>query len=174
MSTLPLRQKLTAIAKSQVGVREEPKNSNTGGMVRKYQSATSLDGTGWPWCAAFVCWCIREWGKYPDVLEALRMTAGQFEAWRPKTAVAYGFDGWALRNGLLLHNENVHPGGLVLHTGDIVTYDFSHIGLIETDKADTLHTIEGNTDEAGGREGGGVYQKRRPRSQVRTIIRILP
>ncbi|RYD38976.1 MAG: CHAP domain-containing protein [Verrucomicrobiaceae bacterium] len=174
MPTLPLRQKLISIARSQIGVREEPRNSNSGGMVRKYQSATTLDGTGWPWCAAFVCWAIREWGKYPDVREALRMSAAEFEKWRPKTAAAYGFDGWAKKRGLLVHSENANPGGLILHTGDIVTYDFSHVGLIETDRGDTLHTIEGNTDAAGSREGGGVYQKRRDRKLARTIIRILP
>lgn len=176
MSTLSLRQKLTAIAKREAGVRETPKNSNTSPRVREFQAATDLNGSGWPWCAAFVCWCLCEWGKDPEVLRALNMTATQFEKWRPKTAAAYGFDDWARKNGLLVVDENKEPGKLVLHTGDIVTYDFSHIGLIydDTEGGKVMHTIEGNTDEAGGREGGGVYLKTRARSLARSIIRILP
>lgn len=176
MSTLNLRQKFTAIAKREVGVREVPKDSNSGPRVREFQAATNLGGTAWPWCAAFVCWCIREWGKNPDVLKALNMTPAQFEKWRPKTAAAYGFDDWARKNRLQVVDENKEPGKLVLHTGDIVTYDFSHIGIIDTDTdgGSILHTIEGNTDEAGSREGGGVYLKTRARSLARTIIRLLP
>lgn len=176
MSTLALRQKLVDIAKSQEGVREVPKDSNTGAMVREYQAATNLQGTGWPWCAAFVCWCVREWGKDPEVLSAMGMDREAFARWRPQTAAAYGFDAWARSKGLLVIDENRQPGTATLHTGDIVTYDFSHVGILETDTdgGSVLHTIEGNTDSAGSREGGGVYRKIRPRSQARTIIRLLP
>lgn len=181
MSTLPLRQKLVDIAKREVGVRETPKDSNRGPRVHEYQDSTDLNGSGWPWCAAFVCWCIREWGKEAEVLAALNLTASKFEQWRPKTAAAYGFDEWARSRGLMVVNENQNVprtglGNLILHTGDIVTYDFSHVGIIDTDTdgGSILHTIEGNTDEAGSREGGGVYQKTRARELARTIIRLLP
>lgn len=181
MSTTATRQKFVDIAKSQVGVREVPRDSNTGAMIREYQAATNLNGTGWPWCAAFVCWCVRDWGKDPEVLAALKMDAPRFEQWRPKTAAAYGFDGWALSRGLMVVNENQNVtrtglGNLILHTGDIVTYDFSHVGIIydDTEGGRLMHTIEGNTDEAGSREGGGVYLKTRARSLARTIIRLLP
>lgn len=173
MSTLAIRQRLVDIAKGQVGVREVPRNSNSGAMVREYQAATNLKGTGWPWCAAFVCWCIREWGKDKDVLRALKMNAAEFERTRPKTAAAYGFDEWARGTLIQVFDENEQPGAITLHAGDIVTYDFSHVGIIDTDKGDTLFTIEGNTDDAGSREGGGVYAKTRARSLARTVIRIL-
>jgi hypothetical protein len=172
--SLPLRQKLIALAIAEVGVREVPRNSNCGPRVLQYQRATNLTGTGWPWCAAFVCWCIREWGRDPAVLDALKLTPDTFAVWRPRTAAAYGFHEWAERRGLTIFDENENPGAATLHTGDIITFDASHIGLLQDDTAKTIHTIEGNTDEAGTREGGGVYAKTRPRSQLRKVIRLLP
>jgi hypothetical protein len=174
MSTLPLRQKLIDIATAQVGVREVPRNSNTGPQVLQYQRATNLGGTGWPWCAAFVCWCLREWGRDPEVLDALKLTPDTFAAWRPRTAAAYGFHEWAAKRNLTIFDENENPGEATLHTGDIVTFDTSHIGLLRGDANTTIYTIEGNTDEAGSREGGGVYKKSRPRPYLRKVIRLLP
>ena len=172
--SLPLRQKLIAIATAEVGVREVPRNSNRGPRVLEYQRATNLSGTGWPWCAAFVCWCIREWGRDPAVLDALKLTPDTFAVWRPRTAAAYGFHEWAERRDLTIFDENENPGEATLHTGDIITFDTSHIGLLQDDTAQTIYTIEGNTDEAGAREGGGVYAKSRPRSHLRKVIRLLP
>jgi hypothetical protein len=173
MSTLILRQKLIEIAKSEVGVTETPRNSNTGTRVLEYQRATNLEGTGWPYCAAFVCWCIREWGQLPEVRDALKMTVEEFASWRPKTAAAYGFHEWAEKRNLTVFDENSNPGEAILHAADIVTFDFSHIGLVENDQGNVLLTVEGNTDASGSREGGGVYAKTRPRSLARKFIRLL-
>ena len=45
------------VALAEVGTTEVPLGSNSGPRVRQYQASTSLGGTGWPWCAAFVEWC---------------------------------------------------------------------------------------------------------------------
>lgn len=171
MSTFALRQKLIAIATKEIGTVEIGA-SNTGVRVRQYQAATSLDGTNWPWCAAFVSWCVREWLKDAEVRAALKLTSAvAVEAWRPKLAAAYGFHQWAEDRGLLVMDDS--PGN-VLHTGDIVTYDFSHVGIVVTDEENVIHTIEGNTDGGGGRDGGGVWAKTRQRSLARKFIRMLP
>lgn len=174
MSTYPLRQRLVEIATNEVGVMEVPKNSNTGQRVVEYQRATNLEGTHWPYCAAYVCWCIREWGKDKEVLAAFRMTPGEFDRWRPKTAAAYGFHQWAEDKGLLVIDENKEPGVHILHTADIVTFDFSHCGILDTDNGNVLYTREGNTDAGGSRDGGGVWAKQRARSLARKFIRLLP
>jgi hypothetical protein len=49
-------------AESQVGTTESPLGSNRGARVQSYQSSTALGGTGWPWCAAFVCWVWQQAG----------------------------------------------------------------------------------------------------------------
>ena len=53
---------LIGIAEQEVGVREQPPGSNTGPRVRAFQAVTELGGTGWPWCAAFIEWCLERAG----------------------------------------------------------------------------------------------------------------
>lgn len=176
-STLHLRQKLVVIAESQLGVVEIPKNSNTGPDIIKYQRATTLDGTGWPYCAAFVCWCIREWLKDPEVYEAIAVlykikNPKQMEQWRPKTAAAFGLKDWAEMRGVKIFNDSSRN---ILHTADIVTFDFSHTGILYNDHKTKIYSIDGNTSpDSRNNEGGGVYRKERERSVARNFLRILP
>ena len=58
--------KVLRVAEAELGVTEEPPGSNTGPSVRQYQQATSLPGTGWPWCAAFVEWVWEQAGVSTD------------------------------------------------------------------------------------------------------------
>lgn len=57
-----LAEKIIDYAEAQVGVTEVPMGSNRGPKVEHYQSETTLGGTGWPWCAAFVCDCWKHGG----------------------------------------------------------------------------------------------------------------
>jgi hypothetical protein len=168
MSTLPIRQKLIDIARREVGVKEVGRN--TGKRVREYQAATNLEGTGWPWCAAFVCWCVREWGKDKDVLAALKMTPAQFDKWRPRTAAAFGLEDWARKKGLEVLDADDKPN---LRTGDILTFDTSHTGFVADDAKGVIQTIEGNTGASGGRDGDGVWDKSRNFKESRKFIRLL-
>ena len=118
-----------------------------------------------------MCWCIREWGKDPEVLKALNKTPAQFEKWRPKTAAAFGFEDWAMKSGLLVMTDSQQND---LKTGDLMVFDSSHIGIVETDKGVKVFTIEGNTGPSGGHDGDGVWQKVRNRKEARSFIRILP
>jgi hypothetical protein len=168
LSTLAVRHRLIDIARGEVGVRE--KGNNTGPRVKEYQAATNLAGTGWFWCAAFVGWCIREWGKEPATLAALGFTKKQqFEVWRPKTAGAWAYEDWARQKGL-----QVLPEDAPLRDGDIMIFDMHHIGIVVTDQDNVITTIEGNTNSAGSRDGGGVMQKQRSRSMAKCFIRLLP
>ena len=172
MSTYPIRQKLIDIARREVGTLEVGRN--TGKRVRQYQASTALASqspTGWPWCAAFVCWTILQWGKDPEVLAALKKTPAQFERWRPKTAAAFGLEDWGRKNGLLVMDADDKP---TLHSGDIITYDMSHTGLVADDDGIRILAIEGNTGAAGGRDGDGVWEKTRNFKEARRFIRILP
>lgn len=164
---------LVNIAAGQVGV-SEIKDTNTGVMVRNYQRATNLKGTGWPWCAAFVCWCVKEWASRPDVMKRLGLESlNQVESWRPKTAAAWGF---IPKNAFGEPRPKVLPPGTPAKLGDIICFTFSHVGIVSGDQLDTgiIPTIEGNTDPSGGREGGGVFARRdRKPKQVRNLIRLL-
>tara|TARA_R110000772_G_scaffold57025_1_gene129450 strand:- start:4188 stop:4811 length:624 start_codon:yes stop_codon:yes gene_type:complete len=149
-------EKLVAFALKEVGVKERPKNSNRGKRVQEYQSSTWLDGSGWPWCAAFICWLCKE--------------AGVPDSKRPQTAGAWDFERWAKKRSSPVTFYKV--GKTAIKKGDILVYTFSHIGLAAADQtSSSVNTIEGNTDASGSREGGGVYEKTRRLSQIRSVIR---
>ncbi|MEI8082747.1 MAG: permease, partial [Actinomycetes bacterium] len=87
----------------QVGVREVGNNGGT--QVRAYQGATDLDPGAWPWCAAFVCWCLREWIKDPENTKWLSLQHSTPEQWRPKTAGAFAYLLW----------QQAHPSTATRH-----------------------------------------------------------
>ena len=152
-----LASRLGEILMTKEGVREIPLNSNRGPDVEAFQASTWLSGTGWAWCAAYVCWGIRELGKEFALPFA-----------RPETAAAYGFEEWAKQQGLKLFK----PAGKIL-AGDIVIFTFSHIGVAVADEAGGyIETIEGNTDSGGSREGNGAYRRRRAKSLIRSHVRL--
>ena len=155
--------KLAEIAISQVGTLEEGGN-NRGSKVREYQAATYLAPGDWPWCAAFVCWCVREW----CVQELKKPTF-----WRPTTPRAFGFESWAREQGFPVLGERA-----AVKAGDIVVFDMSHVGIaVASAPAGSKHveTVEGNTGVVGLRDsaaGDGVFRKKRPRPMIRSIIRL--
>jgi len=152
-----LARRIVEIASAEVGVREVPPDSNRGPRVEEYQRATWHEGTGWPWCAALICWLVRELGKEFDLPFA-----------RPRTAGAWDFERWARDEGVRLFKPCAG-----IRSGDIVIFTFSHIGLAIADESGgQVPTIEGNTDSSGSREGGGVYRKQRATSLVRSHIRL--
>lgn len=167
----PLRiAKLVEIAEREVG-KKETKGRNLGPEVRKYQAATNLDSGAWPWCAAFVCWALEQWLADPANVRWLALKSTTPARWRPKTALAYGFIKWAEARPAtcIILSDTAEP-----QPGDIVAYDFSHIGIVKRSMGDKFEAIEGNTNGAGSRDGDGVYLKVRPRSLARCFIRIRP
>ena len=156
-------EKMVNLARSEIGVSEID-GSNCGPRVDEYKAATWLDpDKGWPWCAAFLCWLIREAIDGEDVA---------FK--RPQTAGAWDFENWArkqVNNGVELRK----PTNEDIKAGDIVIYTFSHIGLAvkDIDSSGYVTTIEGNTNGAGSREGGSVLEKKRHVSSIRSRIRII-
>jgi hypothetical protein len=170
-STLHLRERLIQIARRDAGAEETSRNQ--GPAMGKYWPATSYP-EGYrdraPYCAAAVSYWVREWLRDPEVLAALGKTPEAAEKWRCKSPAAFGWDTWAKAGNARAFD----PGdGIALHTGDIVVFSFSHIGLVYDDAPGTLYTIEANTDGAGSREGDGVWQKTRGRGSVRRYIRLL-
>lgn len=164
-------QKLVKIAKSQIGVKEVGGN-NQGKKIREYQSAVALDPGPWAWCAAFTAWCMREWLKDPEVVKLMcgSLTA---EKWRFKDARAYAWETWGPKHGATLLKETD-----LAKAGDIITYDFSHVGIVLEDQKPGdkfLTTCEGNTNKKGERDsdsGDGVWRKQRHHTLTKTLIRL--
>lgn len=152
-------QILKQVALAEVGVKEIG-YTNTGKRVEEYQATTSLGGTGWPWCAAFVCWCVKKAvEKYGEVTFDL-----------PKTAAAYGFDEWSLKQDTSTkthhkHNKEFEIGIFSLHST-------SHCGIVISlpDSKGFVKTIEGNSNLKGSRDGGSVIMGKRRVSDIRDFI----
>ena len=158
---------LAAIAESQIGTQEDSAHTNRGAAILKYQQASELDGQGWPWCAAFVDWCIAQCiAQFPAHI-GTRLDE------RPQTASAFGLQDWA--------NDPAH-GCLVFSDpkkaarGDLIVFTFSHCGIVTAaDNTGYLETVEGNTNPDGGRDGYEVCRKTTRGSRpdlIRCIIRL--
>ena len=146
---------LISVAKSQLNVRENGGN-NKGADIEKYQGATWLKPGPWPWCAAFVAWCVRQ---CINTIPAC------------KDASAFGWIKWAKVNGLYITDEKE-----LAKAGDLIIFDFSHIGIVIEDqqKGKKIHTIEGNTEPNKQQRDGnadGVYEMWRSPSLVKAFIR---
>ena len=156
-------EKMVQLAREEIGVSEVD-GTNCGPRVDQYKAATWLDASkGWPWCAAFICWLVKESIEDEDV---------KFK--RPRTAGAWDFENWAKQQsgkGVELRK----PTNEDIKAGDIVIFTFSHIGLAvkDVDSSGYVTTIEGNTNGAGSREGGSVLEKKRHVSKIRSRIRIV-
>jgi hypothetical protein len=159
-----LAKKIVELATKEVGV-EEIDGTNCGPRVNQYKAATNLPpDEAWPWCAAFVCWLVREAMAATGIKETARFK-------RPRTAGAWAFENWSLAQDATTQTRKPHRADI--QPGDIVVFTFSHIGIAvgEPDAEGYVATIEGNTDAAGSREGGGVFRKRRKLSAIRSRIR---
>jgi hypothetical protein len=155
---------IVELATAEIGV-EEVNGSNSGPRVDEYKAATWLDPTkGWPWCAAFICWVVREAMIAAGVGETPTFK-------RPRTAGAWDLENWSLKQDASTWTKKPHRGDI--EPGDIVVFTFSHVGFAVSapDKNGFVTTVEGNTDKAGSREGGGVFRKKRHVSKIRSRIR---
>jgi len=169
MNNRDLLKRFVDIAQAEVGVREVGGN-NCGDRIREYQSATWLAPGAWPWCAAFVAWCLREWLQEEGVADALKLHS--LSAWRCRDASAFGWEKWAKANKLKVLTETEKA-----KAGDLVIFDFSHIGIVAEDQhGDFIKTIEGNTNGKGERDsvsGDGVWNKIRQQALTKCYIRLL-
>lgn len=157
-------QAIVEIAEAEIGVAEV-NGSNCGPRVDQYKAATWLDHTkGWPWCAAFICWVVRE----AAAQEGVKFTR-TFK--RPRTAGAWDLENWSLAQDSSTWTKKPHRNDI--EPGDIVVFRFSHVGFAvgKPNKKGWLLTVEGNTNSRGSREGGAVLRKNRHVSQIRSRIR---
>lgn len=155
---------LAAIARAEIGV-EEVNGTNCGPRVNQYKAATNLPPEEpWPWCAAFVCWVVREALKKCGIRETKTFK-------RPTTAGAWALINWSWEQDKTTWTKR-NPGNDI-QPGDIIIYKFSHCGIADgaPNAQGYFRCIEGNTNDSGDREGGAVLSKTRHISQVRARIR---
>ena len=130
--------KLISVARSQLGVKENPAGSNKVKYTRWYPMIG-------PWCAMFVSWCAAEAGIPTSVIPK--------HAWTPAGKSFF---------------QKRKQWGSKPRVGALAYYNLSglgrvsHVGIVERVYKDgSFDAIEGNTDARGGRTGGKVMRKRR-------------
>lgn len=127
--------------RAEIGVREATGN-NDGHHVEKYLASTNL-GPGYAWCAAFVNWSNRHCG----------VIGPQGAAWSPS---------WFTKEKLTHYPLPGDVFGLYYKSKGRI----AHVGFVDDWSATKVRTVEGNTNDAGSREGDGVYVKYRIPKQI--------
>jgi hypothetical protein len=135
--------KVIATARREIGVREID-HSNTGTRVQEYQAATTLGGTGWPWCVAFLAWVIKT-ALGDDIAK---------EVWLPSASCDLILD-WATRKGIIRTVPTEGCIGLEMVSRHNAVHGFLVTDVSTNDES--FETIEGNSNDDGAREGNGVY-----------------
>jgi peptidoglycan hydrolase-like protein with peptidoglycan-binding domain len=153
--------KVIDVAKTQIGIHESGGNNHGDGIAKFWTATNYSEGYNdrAPYCAACLCWVIREAGIFD-------------EKERPKTAAAFGYENWADN---LPKKTTITRKPSFIKKGQIVVFAFSHIGIAtsNSDASGYFDTIEANTGANGSRDGDGVYSKTRNISVVRSVITIL-
>jgi len=134
-------ERAVANALREIGVREKPVNRT------KYGRAYGVDGVFW--CGIFTWWVWKQTGI--DLRTLLDCDPASAEQLRAAFERHGALHRTPLRGDIpLFHFEREHPGAN--HVGAVVTKVHGQYDV---------ETVEGNTNSAGSRDGGGVMAKRR-------------
>ena len=147
----------TATAEANKGVREVGKNA--GPDVEKYLHCVGMT-KGSPWCAAFVSWCVmtsRGLAKPPKWCSGSAVSLFQMSGKNAVkvTPVDAGFQS-KVKPGYIWSRAQDATAAAAARKG---SWCQGHTGIVVAVDATGFHTIEGNTNAAGSREGDGVYRK---------------
>ena len=144
-----------AKAKTQLGYKESPSNSNQ----NKYGDWYGMNGV--PWCAIFVSWCDQMGGRPTDTFRR-----GSYYSYVPYVVN----DARMGRQGLTV-TSSPKPG-------DLCCYDWSwdgehdHIGIVSSkpDEGGNFQAVEGNTSTSDNSNGGQVMERWRNRYDQGTVF----
>ena len=135
--------KLIALLNTQVGYHEGHDSDGNWNNMQKYSPA--VPGLEWSqgqaWCATFASWAYRTSGVKP----------GSF----PVTASVGEAMNWYKDHGRWSEYPSVGA--------QIIMGEDKHTGIVIAVQADTVTTIEGNTNNQGSAQGDGVYVRTRTR-----------
>jgi len=144
---------------------------NAGPDVEKYLKCLGMS-KGSPWCAAFVSWCVmqsRGLAKPPSWCSgsavSLFQVAGRSKTCVKVTPVDADFKS-KVKAGWIWSRAKDATAAAAARKG---SWCQGHTGIVVKVDDVGFHTIEGNTNAAGSREGDGVYHKTHKRSDSEII-----
>ena len=142
-------EKILEIARLQLGIKENPPNSNRVKFNTAYYGQ-EVSGSAYPWCCAFVWWVFREAG-------ASRLFYGG-----KKTASCSTLLGFHKAQAV---RENYLPGDIIFFNFD-GKRNTQHVGICEGWDGRYITTIDGNTAPTNEANGGAVMRRRRPKKYI--------
>lgn len=173
---LPMKQALTFITvkKKSLGemiisyatqhTQQNPREiggQNKGPWVRLYMNGH--EGPQWPWCAGFACFILK---KACKTLEIPLPIKSSFSC--DILALDAKQKGLFVKENRIADRTQITPGSFFLVRR--TSTDWIHAGIVETAREDFFHTIEGNTNDEGSREGYEVCKRIRGYSKKDFIV----
>ena len=152
--------KILQVAITQIGVQEDKAHTNHGEAI-KYQEAAGLGSSGgYPWCQSYVFYCGKiAYGK----LNPIPRVGGVMNCLDVATKEGYK----------IIHQAEATPQNVSIGSQFILSEGGSkgHTGIIESiDEDGTLHTIEGNSNSDGSRDGYEVCRQSKRNLKDKNII----
>ncbi len=150
-----LKERALYVARSQEEAKVREVTANWSPQIRKYLALTGIFSPA-PWCAAFVTWCLVEAGADRKKLPAL-------------AASTYWWFVWAKQTKRLKVDKRGRPVNDP-ERGDLGGWNTGagHIFFVlAVDEEKDVATLEGNTDNAGSREGVAVKDRVRSWPQLK-------
>lgn len=158
---------LAEIAQQYIGVTET--GNNLAGKSKELLAIFKADDLisggktdGYPWCAAFVSFCVQKLVRQSIFFSGLTPPR--------EASVSQFLNVWSKNNNCLIFSPSTKE--FKPQKGDIVVFKFSHIGIVESVNGNSIATIEGNTNDAGSREGTVVARKQRSTAIVKSFVRL--
>ncbi|MBZ4416534.1 peptidoglycan-binding protein [Myxococcus sp. RHSTA-1-4] len=126
---------------------------NRGPWVRLYMDGN--EGAAWPWSAGFATFCLLQAAKTLGVPMPVERT------FSCDLLAAFGREKGRFLSTLTAPPDRtqIRPGSLFLRRR--TANDWAHTGIVTEVDEETFQTIEGNTHDAGGREGYEVCARTR-------------
>ena len=123
---------------------------NKGPWVRLYMNGN--EGTEWPWCAGFVSFILKQTCRQMNISLPINTSVScDFLAASAKEK------GLFMRESDVTDIAQITPGSFFLNRR--TSTDWVHTGIVTRAEENVYHTIEGNTNDEGSREGYEVCER---------------
>jgi len=122
---------------------------NKGPWVRLYMDGN--EGPVWPWCAGFACFVLKQ------ACKALGCSLPIQPSFSCDSLAASAKKKDIFIDGRTVDKKMIPPGSFFLNRR--TSTDWVHTGIVLKAEDDFFHTIEGNTNDEGSREGYEVCKR---------------
>lgn len=135
-------ERVIELARSQIGVTENPPNSNNV-IYNTWYYGHPVSGSAYAWCCVFIEWLYK---SEPDMIL--------------RTASCSALLNWCRKNGMIVDKPQMGDWCFMKFNKDSKALA-EHIGIVDKAKAiKDVYNIEGNTSEKGSQDNGGAVLRK--------------